>query len=382
MKRSLLYTCVVLLCSGCFDTVETPVDTLPTRDTIRFDSIGSSMPRSDFHAVSLHDSSVVLVGGRVYNSQGTWVPSSSVTEYSIAQRSERVLPSMLTPRAFFACTTTPSGEIVVAGGIDSNSNIVSSIELYDPVNESWKTVAHMRIPRWQFATALVSDSMWYLIGGRKDYDNSTALVSTINLNTFEVKPAPELPMDVHNAAATALGDDVYVMGGRNGGTNSKRTSTLLRLQPNLPLWVPVGDYIDSVSLPTIATVANDIVVAGGCTREEPNVSCVDKIKVLAGDDFQDDPHNVVGTVYSATAVVDTLLFIVGGINQNGVVSVASRLCKHIDGQYGHREGAVLARARGQAVVVEESGIRRVVVFGGQNDLLEPVTTVEQHVIQK
>ncbi|XP_043711665.1 F-box protein AFR [Telopea speciosissima] len=68
------------------------------------------------------------------------------------------------PRSFFAAGSI-SGKIIAAGGSGSSvSEMVSTVECYDPVKDTWESVAKMRYGMARYDAAVVGDKMYVTEG--------------------------------------------------------------------------------------------------------------------------------------------------------------------------------------------------------------------------
>ncbi|XP_023541314.1 F-box/kelch-repeat protein SKIP11-like [Cucurbita pepo subsp. pepo] len=98
----------------------------------------------------------LLVFGKDLNSHVTY-------RYSILTNSWCPGVSMNDPRCLFGSASR--GEIaILAGGCDSNGNILSSAELYNSETKTWVTLPNMTKPR-KLCSGVFMDKKFYVIGG-------------------------------------------------------------------------------------------------------------------------------------------------------------------------------------------------------------------------
>ncbi|XP_022151231.1 F-box/kelch-repeat protein SKIP11 [Momordica charantia] len=98
----------------------------------------------------------LLVFGKDLNSHVTY-------RYSILTNSWSPGVSMNDPRCLFGSAS--QGEIaILAGGCDSNGNILNSAELYNSETKTWVTLPNMTKPR-KLCSGVFMDKKFYVIGG-------------------------------------------------------------------------------------------------------------------------------------------------------------------------------------------------------------------------
>lgn len=89
--------------------------------------------------------------------------SHVIYKYSILTNSWSSGMSMNSPRCLFGSASL--GELaILAGGCDSQGNILSSAELYDSENQTWVTLPSMIKPR-KMCSGIFMDEKFYVIGG-------------------------------------------------------------------------------------------------------------------------------------------------------------------------------------------------------------------------
>ncbi|KAL3501393.1 hypothetical protein ACH5RR_035842 [Cinchona calisaya] len=94
---------------------------------------------------------------------GKEVMSHVIYRYSLLTNSWSSGMSMIAPRCLFGSASR--GEIaILAGGCDSQGNILSSAELYNSEMGTWKTLPSMNKPR-KMCSGVFMDRKFYVIGG-------------------------------------------------------------------------------------------------------------------------------------------------------------------------------------------------------------------------
>ncbi|HEX5753254.1 MAG TPA: kelch repeat-containing protein [Archangium sp.] len=124
------------------------------------------------HSALLLSTGEVLVAGGV-DSQGQRL--SSVELYDPAKGTWRMSSPMLTSRQSPMVVQLPTGEVLVAGGLDARGHPLASVELYDPGNGKWTEATAMNAARASSTAALLYTGEVLVAGGT---DGSQVLSST------------------------------------------------------------------------------------------------------------------------------------------------------------------------------------------------------------
>ncbi|MBC2581761.1 S8 family serine peptidase [Clostridium sp. DJ247] len=133
---------------------------------------------------------------------------------------------MQTPRYTFGSAAV-NGKLYAIGGRDSSFSLLNDVEVYDPTSNTWTTKAAMPTPRAKLATAVVNGKV-YAIGGNNDAtqypdpmyaeEYISSVLDTVEiydpvLNTWTTG-AP-LPIPCYSAEAAVVNGKIYVIGGLN-----------------------------------------------------------------------------------------------------------------------------------------------------------------------
>ena len=96
-----------------------------------------------------------------------WCPLSSAELYDSASGTWTATCNLGTGRSFHTATLLPSGQVLVAGGLDS-SGVLSSAELYDPVAGSWSSTGPFGTARDFHTATLLPSGQVLVVGGTSD----------------------------------------------------------------------------------------------------------------------------------------------------------------------------------------------------------------------
>jgi PKD repeat protein len=167
------------------------------------------------------------------------------------------LESMISPRRFHG-TAVLDGKIYVYGGHDE-TEFLDSTEVYDPQTDTWTALAPMKKKRYDFASVSY-DGKLYAFGG-----NSLDNWSSPYLQDIEVynPSAGTWEPDTHllNIARQGLravwkesNNNIYVLGGYNGGPDSLGTNETLN-KDNTPSTDTTISITSLTALPSSAGLA-------------------------------------------------------------------------------------------------------------------------------
>lgn len=122
-------------------------------------------------------------------------------------------------------------EIVVAGGLIETApgrfGVTATVEAYDPINDSWRSLPDLPAPRHHMMAAVVDDRLFAIGGFSAAGFGEVATVWEL-IDGSWVDRAP-LPLGIGAGAAVTLDDHIYVVGGAPAGG-------LFRYSPDDDVW--------------------------------------------------------------------------------------------------------------------------------------------------
>src|SRR5438093_4423786 len=144
---------------------------------------------------------------------------------------------MVTARYDHTATLVSSGQLLVAGGVDSNSNALSSAELYDPASGTWTATGSLGTARWAHTATLLPSGNVLVAGGA---NGPFSFLSSAELYDpglgFDPCWQPLLtmvtPLIVPGSELTASGSrfqGIYEASAGNGAQNSSSNYPLVQL---------------------------------------------------------------------------------------------------------------------------------------------------------
>lgn len=182
----------------------------------------------------LQNGQVLVTGGN--DPAGNALASCEI--YDPASASWSYAASMNVPRAVHTSNELPDGRIVVIGGNSLNvyeSIVTSSIEIYDPVANTWSDGGSLQLARQNHTATLLNDSLILVCGGYTgDITNECEIY---NVNTHQSTVVQPMVQPRHEASAVMLADGtVLVAGGRTGGSVSDYLAECELYNPSTNSW--------------------------------------------------------------------------------------------------------------------------------------------------
>lgn len=100
-------------------------------------------------------------------------------------------PAMNASRALHAYTTLNDGRVMFIGGLDATATVTTSCEIYDPVANTFTTVAPLPGPRAGHAAATMPDGRVLVVGGTTNFTDLTAAIVGVLNSTSIYDPAAD-----------------------------------------------------------------------------------------------------------------------------------------------------------------------------------------------
>jgi hypothetical protein len=178
-------------------------------------------------AVQLHDGRVLVLGGEAVT-DGFPVATTQLFDPAIAAWSYG--PDMTVGRIGATATALRSGEVLVAGGLDSKLNALRSAELFDPATMTWREVTPLPQTRFAQSATLLPDGRVLMVGGIVNgVISSTALF--FDPGSERWLQAPETRYSHAQQTALVLGGGRVLMAGGYGKPET--------YDPARGLWQPI-----------------------------------------------------------------------------------------------------------------------------------------------
>lgn len=168
---------------------------------------------------------------------------------------------MQTPRLKFS-TASVNGLIYIMGGGDASSGVtpkppMTTVEIYNPANDTWSTGAPMPVAVSEAMSAVVNGKI-YVIGGKTGLASNVVQEYDPVANTWTLKT--NMPDSRYAAAAIAYNNLIYIAGGTGTGTE---LGSLLIYDPAANSWTAGSQMSEARHGQSGAEVNGQLLVYGG-----------------------------------------------------------------------------------------------------------------------
>jgi hypothetical protein len=185
-------------------------------------------------ATLLNDGTVLIAGGSDLANEETL---DSAEIYDPVAGTFTLLPSTLnTARVGHTATLLSNGQVLLVGGYDPSSGIISDSELYDPIAQVFIDLGDTNSPRFHHTATLLQNGQVLITGGETDPTPSGAYNTSeiFNPQTWVFSPLSVTMISAREGhAATLLNDGtVLITGGDLPSTGSLNTAEIYNSSSN------------------------------------------------------------------------------------------------------------------------------------------------------
>jgi N-acetylneuraminic acid mutarotase len=243
----------------------------------------------------LHHTAMVSDGGRLYvfggyredgsASSAVWslIPHRTLPGEAPGAGAWQRRPDMPTARGAHAAVLI-GGTVHVVGGASrfgGQTRLISAHEAYDLKRRTWSTLAPLPDPRDHLAAAAIGDDL-YVVGGRKlSLARNTGRLDVFDTQARRWARGPDMPTPRGGIAAASVDDRLFVFGGEQPSGTFDETEIY---EPRTRTWTdgpPMPTARHGLGAAAPSAGLGIAVVGGGL---EPGLSVSDVIEFLVPDD--------------------------------------------------------------------------------------------------
>ena len=233
-----------------------------------------------FFAMTSLDNQLVLVGGCDLRTRKA---TNQIAVFA-SGRWTNPYPPMNTARSS-SIAVCVNNHIIVAGGVDDEGKLTSSVEVLDATSRTWYIAESLPNPRTGLKSTLIGNTL-YLMGGW-DHTGPTWLVHKVDFNELFTKavskqatPTCTLWQSIDHipsmcSAPLSVGGSLLALGGRHG----RQRSSIHLYQPDTRRWVKVGDLPTTRYDCTCSVLPSGEVIVAGGDNGSSSISTVDFLSI-------------------------------------------------------------------------------------------------------
>jgi DNA-binding CsgD family transcriptional regulator len=165
--------------------------------------------------------------------------------------------SMTEPRSSMAIATF-EGKIIAIGG-RSSLGVLSSVEMYDPISNTWSTLKEKPTAVYDASAAVIGEKI-YIPGGVKEDGSLTNIVEVFNPRKNEWENVADLPIPISGYGLASYEGQIFLFGGWDG---QKPLDSVWRYDPNTDTWHPGSPMLTARLHPAVLADGGKIYVMGG-----------------------------------------------------------------------------------------------------------------------
>jgi hypothetical protein len=236
--------------------------------SIEWKKFGDLLEARSQHQIQQINDSLILVMGGIPDDLYTSPAKQTCELINLKSKSISYTSSMSIGRAYFVSLLTKDSNVVVMGGFSGNE----IVELFDRKTFSWRTIGKLLEWRYQHTASFINDSEIVVIGGVTNSTPGSSKCEIFNINTGNSKYISDIGLGGNGITSfySKTSNSIYALGGRNGGSNSLRSSNIFNYTKNTNSW-KINDYLlnPTYRVNNIELTDSSNIITGGSLSESP-----------------------------------------------------------------------------------------------------------------
>ena len=253
-------------------------------DVVMYDPIANAWERKKDIPTSRFSPASVVLEGKIYVIGGATSPSggalSKVEVYDPASDTWEKRADMPT-RRFDLCAAAVGGKIYAIGGTTkfdlSGNPPLSTVEVYDPVSDSWSKGTDLPAPRYG-AFAGAADGKIYVIGGAGEHFVALSTVEEYDPLLDSWTQKAEMPKARYDLSGCIADGKMYLIGGISGQFGAPSLPTVEIYDPIADTWQEGADLLTARSSSCSAAAGGEVYAIAGEIRPLPSFACTNKVE--------------------------------------------------------------------------------------------------------
>lgn len=227
-------------------------------------------------AVALGNGQIFVYGGRQTNSARS--ATSSTFSYNpvpsnLDDPNIFSVTPMNTARSDMAYAHDAANYVYAIGGVGKSTNVLTSVERYDPINDVWTNMTALPVGQYHFGAVFDGTNTIYTFGGRTNVTDGTEIATVLSYNVSGDAWSTLAPMPVATAGSAAIkGADgkYYVIGGTAGGVVTNLVQVYDSGSNTWSFATPLPSAVTGASI--VVDTLGRLVVMGGADSNNVDVA--------------------------------------------------------------------------------------------------------------
>lgn len=229
----------------------------------------SDMPTARFNlATAAIDGKIYALGGDSYlNNNEMYDPTTEVWTS---------LTPMPTGRQHVKGTAV-GGKLYIIGGLEDRSTVSNKNEVYDPQSDTWEEKAPIPTPKHNYATAVFEGKIYIFGGSTKSGSDiwvKTSSVEVYDPVTDTWQTISTMPTTRFNPGIAVINNSIFIIGGFAGSPVSNRVD---RFDPASNTWYEDSPLPQSNVAMGSTVFDEKIYIVGGTGGPDANWNCYDSV---------------------------------------------------------------------------------------------------------